>query len=308
MGRPRVKTIDDSAPVEEKKEIKKPVKKQADSLVAKLQAEMGIEEPEAKEEPAEEAQVSEEAKAEETKEKAEPKKKAKVVAKGPAKVRSKKYQTSSDSLNEGIEAKEDGVTPSYKDSSYRINEAVELVKKGSYSKFPGSLEVHINTRVPSVRGMVSLPFASAKKRTIIAFGDGADKSGADKVGTDSDLEAIEKGKIDFDILVATPSWMPKLAKLAKVLGPRGLMPNPKNNTVSDDLKKAVEGFQGGQIEYRTEPKAPVIHLGLGKLSQPTEELESNVKILLSTIGKSRIKKVTLAPTMGPSVRIDLNSL
>ena len=102
--------------------------------------------------------------------------------------------------------------------------------------------------------------------------------------------------------------MPKLAKAAKILGPKGLMPNPRNGTITDDLKKAVEGFKGGKTEYKTESKAPIIHLGLGKLNQPNEELEANVKTLLQTIGKTRVKKVILSPTMGPSVKVDLASI
>ncbi|MDP3733101.1 MAG: 50S ribosomal protein L1, partial [Candidatus Daviesbacteria bacterium] len=102
--------------------------------------------------------------------------------------------------------------------------------------------------------------------------------------------------------------MPKLTKIAKILGPKGLMPNPKNGTITDDLKKAEESFQTGKTEYKTEAKAPVIHLGLGKLDQPTEDLVANVKILLQTVGKTRIKKVALSSTMGPSVKVDLASI
>ncbi len=127
-------------------------------------------------------------------------------------------------------------------------------------------------------------------------------------GDDTVIEQISKGKIDFDILITTPKWMPKLAKLAKILGPKGLMPNPKNNTITDDLKKAEESFQAGKTEYKTEAKASIVHIALGKLSQPNEELEANVKTLLSIIGKSKTRKITLSPTMGPGVRLDLNSI
>ena len=113
---------------------------------------------------------------------------------------------------------------------------------------------------------------------------------------------------DKILVVTTPDWMPKLAKIARILGPRGLMPNPKNGTITQDLKKAIEGFMGGKTEYKTEPKAPVIHLGLGKLNQPTEELSANIKTLIQTLGKTRVKQVRLAPTMGPSVKVDLSSL
>lgn len=191
--------------------------------------------------------------------------------------------------------------------TYSLDEAIDMVKKVSYSKFNGSLEAHIVTAQTGVRGLISLPFASGRKIRVLAFGKNAPESGADIIGDDSAIAEIEKGKINFDIIVTTPEWMPKLAKAAKILGPRGLMPNPKAGTITDDLKRAVASFQGGKTEYRTEGKAPVIHLALGKLNQPAEELSANIKTLLQTLGKSRVIKVHLAPTMGPSVKLDLNS-
>ena len=312
VGKPRVKIIDDAQPVEEGKsagtrsstgtppaKVSKPVK-QADSLIAQLNAELGIEEPKATETvipPTESGvfrEVEESSKPEEI---TQPRKIA-TSSSTPrndkdAKIRSKKYLEATKDLDRSLD--------------YSILEAIEQVKKNSISNFSGSLEAHINTRFPNIRGMVSLPFVSGKKRIIIAFGKEASDSGADLVGTDETLEEISKGKINFEILVVTPEWMPKLAKLAKILGPKGLMPNPKNGTVTTDLKKTVASFQEGQTEYKTEAKAPVMHIMLGKLSQPDTELESNIKLLLSTIGKSRIKKVTLAPTMGPSVKLNLSS-
>ena len=320
MGKPRVKIIDDAQPVEEGKsagtrsstgtppaKVSKPVK-QADSLIAQLNAELGIEEPEK----AEGAKIDERSRLSEPGETVSadepvlPKAKGELEnrvqssdrsAKKPAtseKIRSKKYLEASKELDRSLD--------------YSIPEAIVQVKKNSISKFTGSLEAHINTRFPNIRGMVSLPFVSGKKRTIIAFGKDAPDCGADLVGTDETLEEISKGKINFEILVVTPEWMPKLAKLAKILGPKGLMPNPKNGTVTSDLKKTVASFQEGQTEYKTEAKAPVMHIMLGKLSQTDSELEDNIKLLLTTIGKSRIKKVTLAPTMGPSVKLNLGSI
>ncbi len=220
------------------------------------------------------------------------KKKAKKP--GKAKPRSKKYKDISVDLD--------------RTQSYPITEAVEMVKKLSYSKFPGTMEVHINTRMSGIRGLVTLPYVAGKKLNILAFGNGSVDSGADVSGTEDTIDELLKGKVNYDIIVTTPDWMPKLAKAARVLGPRGLMPNPKNGTITDDLKKAVEGFQAGKTEYRTEPKAPIIHLALGKLTQPTEELSENVRVLLSTVGKSRIKKVVIAPTIGPSIKLDLSSI
>ncbi len=212
---------------------------------------------------------------------------------GQAKPRSKKYQEISKDLD--------------KNKLYPLNEAVELVKKLSYSKFPGTLEAHVNTAQTGIRGLVALPYASGRKLRILAFGKNTEESGADIVGTEEVIEEINRGKVNFDLVVTTPEWMPKLAKVARILGPRGLMPNPKNNTITQDLKKAVEGFQTGKTEYKTEPKAPVIHMSLGKLNQPSEELIANTKTLLQALGKTRVKKVTLSPTMGLSVKIDLSS-
>lgn len=218
----------------------------------------------------------------------------KVQKPGKAKPRSKKYQEISKDLD--------------RSKTYPLSEAIEMAKKLSYSSFKATLEAHINTSQTGIRGLVSLPFASGKKLKIVAFGKGADLSGADVAGSDETIEEINKGKVNFDLLVTTPDWMPKLAKVARILGPRGLMPNPKNGTITDDLKKAVESFQAGKTEYKTESKAAVIHLGLGKLDQPTEQLSANVKTLLQTIGKTRVKKITLSPTMGPGVKVDLASI
>ncbi len=222
--------------------------------------------------------------------------KQKTQTPGKAKPRSKKYQAQ-------LEQSELD-----KQKVYPVMEAVATVKKLSYSKFPGTLEIHVSTRQTGLRGLVSLPFATGRKLTILAFGKDAAESGADIVGDEALIEEISKGKINFDLVLTTPDWMPKLAKVAKNLGPRGLMPSPKNGTITTDLKKAVEGFQAGKTEYKSEPKAMLIHLALGKLSQPDEELAANVKILLTTIGKSRIKKVSLAPTLGSSVKLDLTSI
>ena len=220
------------------------------------------------------------------------------------KPRSKKYQEISKDLD--------------RSKTYPLSEAVDMVKKLNYAKFDATLEAHINTSQTGIRGLVSLPYAKGKKLRIVAFGPSTAlgvKSGAEDgviIGDDSTIEEINKGKVDFDLLISSPEWMPKLAKIARILGPRGLMPNPKSGTIvnpsADGLKKAVEGFQSGKTEYKTEPKASVIHLGLGKLTQPTEELSANIKTLLQTLGKSRVKKVSLSPTMGPSVKLDLTSI
>lgn len=192
--------------------------------------------------------------------------------------------------------------------AYPLAEAVELVKKTAYTSFPSSLDLHINTSSKNLRGLVTLPYLSGKTLRILAFGKGAAESGADIIGSEETIADIEKGKIDFDVVVATPEWMPKLAKVAKILGPRGLMPNPKSGTITEDLAKTVAELKAGKIEYKTEPNGMVIHLPVGRIDQPTEEIISNIKTLFINIGKSKIKKMVLAPTMGIGVKIDLNSI
>ncbi|OGE24974.1 hypothetical protein A3C26_00425 [Candidatus Daviesbacteria bacterium RIFCSPHIGHO2_02_FULL_39_12] len=218
-----------------------------------------------------------------------------------SKPRSKKYQELVKDLD--------------KSKTYPLNEAVETAKKLSYTKFTGTLEAHINTYNTGIRGLVSFPFALGKKLHILVFGANTSKESeltfkvnGVTLGDDAAIEEINKGKINFDLVITTPEWMPKLAKVAKNLGPRGLMPNPKSGTITTDLKKAVESFQAGKTEYKTEPKAKVMHLALGKLDQSTEELSANIKALLQVLGKTRVKKITLSPTMGPGVKVDLASI
>lgn len=315
MGKTKTVVIDDSQP----KEVKPKPKKKVDDLVAKINAELGVKEQTEKRaksesvkavgtvEPTTDSNVSDkEAGAKQTD--SEPSGRAsgalrpdeRASSKKPAKSkpRGKKYQEVAKELD--------------KSKAYPLTEAVDMVKKMSYAKFNGSLDAHIVTAQTGIRGFISLPYASGKKLRILAFGKGAETSGADFVGSDETIETISKGKIDFDILITTPEWMAKLARVAKNLGPKGLMPNPKSGTIvdssTDGLKKAVESFQAGKTEYATESKAPLIHLKLGQLNQPTEELAANIKTLYTAIGKSRIKKISLSPTMGPAVKVELSSI
>lgn len=214
--------------------------------------------------------------------------------KGKAKYRSVKYKESAEKVE--------------KSKRYPLTEAVDLAKSTSYSKFDGSLELHLNTNAKNIRGLVSLPFASGKKLKILAFGKGAEDSGADIVGDDAKLNEIIRGITGFDVIVTTAEWMPKLARAAKVLGPRGLMPSPKNGTITDNLKKAVEEIQSGKVEYKTEKGGQVIHLSVGRVSQPSEEVIQNTKILFNAIGKTKIKKAVISPSMGIGVKVDLASI
>jgi len=216
------------------------------------------------------------------------------VKKGKAKYRSAKYKEAAEKVE--------------KSKKYSLNEAVDLAKSTSYTKFDGSLELHLNTNAKNVRGLVSLPFASGKKLKILAFGKGAEGSGADIVGDDAKLNEIIRGITTFDVIVTTAEWMPKLARAAKILGPRGLMPSPKNGTITENLKKAVEEIQSGKVEYKTEKNGQVIHLSVGKVSQESEQVSANIKILFNAIGKTKIKKAVISPSMGVGVKVDLQTI
>lgn len=326
MGKTKIKTIDDSQPQAEEKPKRKKVlgaNIERDQKLKKAKEKVKSEDVSSRadqslSEPGEDGQraqaltsttpsepilsISKEASLTGKRSDIKPKQEKKPSPK-PKKVRSKKYQ----------EAKEK-VDPT---KLYPLDEATDLVKQVSYSKFDGSLEIHINTSVKNVRGLISLPFASGKKLKIAAFPSTPFDSAQDKslrtdegviIGDDELLEEISQGKVNFDVLVTTPEWMPKLAKVAKVLGPKGLMPNPKNGTITQDLTKTVEELQSGKTEYKTESKANIIHLGIGKITQPSQELSQNIKVLLSSIGKTKIKKATLSPTMGPGIKLDLSSV
>lgn len=142
-----------------------------------------------------------------------------------------------------------------------------------------------------LKGEVEFPYPTGKQQKI-------------RIADEALLKEIEKGKIDFTLLIATPQMMPKLAKYAKILGPRGLMPNPKAGTITDQPEELAKKLTG-KITWKTEPKAPLIHLTIGKVSQPDSQLEENFKALVAAIGQKNIKKATLAPTMGPGVKIKI---
>jgi len=175
---------------------------------------------------------------------------------------------------------------------YSLGDAVALVKETSLSKFVGNLEVHLVVDKPGDIAEVKMPFFKSKEKKVVVVDD--------KI-----IEEIEKGKLDFDILIASPKMMPKLVKFARVLGPKGLMPNPKNGTLSDDPEKAVEKLSGGAFKIKTEKKAPVVHLVAGKLNQPDGELLDNLKEIMRVVGKDRLKKMSLAATMGPGIKVSL---
>ena len=209
---------------------------------------------------------------------------------------------------------------------YTLDEAVKLVKETSISKFDGSVEIamrlNLDTRKSDqqLRGAIVLPSGTGKEKKVLVVAKGdyakaAKDAGADYVGDTDILEKIEKENwLDFDVMIATPDMMPLLGKLGKVLGPKGLMPNPKTGTVTMDVKKAIEDVKKGRVEYRADSYGNVAVL-VGKVSFTEEQLKENIKAFVATILKSKpsvvkgiyVKNVSLSTTMGPGIKLDINS-
>jgi large subunit ribosomal protein L1 len=210
---------------------------------------------------------------------------------------------------------------------YSVAEAVKILKTAaSARKFDESIEVSMNLALDvrqadqQVRGMTELPHGTGKKLRVAVFAkdakaEEAKKAGADIVGADDLAEKVMKGEIDFDRCIATPDMMALLGRLGKVLGPKGLMPNPKLGTVTMDVAKAVASAKGGSVEYRTE-KTGIVQAGVGKASFDEAKLVENVSYFIDVIKRARpagakgtyIKKITVSSTMGPGIKIDPSSL
>ncbi|HET9335180.1 MAG TPA: 50S ribosomal protein L1 [Sphingomicrobium sp.] len=206
---------------------------------------------------------------------------------------------------------------------YGVAEAIGLVKSLATSKFDETVEVAINLGVDPrhadqmVRGVVNLPKGTGKDVRVAVFAKGAKadeatKAGADKVGAEDLMEEMQAGKLDYDRVIATPDMMGVVGRLGKVLGPKGLMPNPKLGTVTMDVAKAVTDAKSGQVEFRVE-KAGIIHAGIGKASFPEADLKANFDAFVDAIVKAKpsgakgkyVKKVAISSTMGPGVRLDI---
>lgn len=205
---------------------------------------------------------------------------------------------------------------------YGLEDAVKLAKETSHVKFDATVELHINLGVDprhadqNIRDNLVLPAGTGKKVKIAVLTDdaaAAKKAGAAIAGTEELLADLEKGKTDFDILIATPNQMPKLGKYARVLGPRGLMPNPKSGTVTTDVDKAVAEAKAGRAEYRVDSTG-IVHIGVGKVSFEAAQLLQNVQAVLTSIKANKpqsvkgtyVKAIYITTTMGPSIKIDPN--
>ncbi|OGH02254.1 MAG: hypothetical protein A2798_03770 [Candidatus Levybacteria bacterium RIFCSPHIGHO2_01_FULL_37_17] len=173
---------------------------------------------------------------------------------------------------------------------YSLSEGLEILGKVQRGKFDETVELHINTTVSGISGNVTLPNGTGKK-TRVAIAD-------DKL-----IAEVEKGVVNFDILVATADMMPKLAKVAKVLGPRGLMPNPKNGTITEKPEDVVKKYEAGQINFKTEAKNPIMHLTVGKMSFGTDKLSENIEAMISAVKKDNIVSIILKSTMSPGIKI-----
>nr|WP_295737285.1 50S ribosomal protein L1 [uncultured Acidocella sp.] len=209
---------------------------------------------------------------------------------------------------------------------YALTDAVSLAKKNATAKFDETIEISLNLGIDPrhadqmVRGLISLPNGTGKTLRVGVFARGpkaeeALAAGADVVGADDLAEKVQAGDIQFDRCIATPDMMGVVGKLGKILGPRGLMPNPKLGTVTMDVKGAITAAKSGQVEFRAE-KAGIIHAGIGKASFEAEKLVENAKALIDAVQKAKptgakgtyLQKVALSSTMGPGVRVDVSTV
>ncbi len=209
------------------------------------------------------------------------------------------------------------------DALYSVEDAVARIKKTALAKFDETIDVAVNLGVDPrhadqmVRGVCALPHGTGRALRVAVFAKGdkaeeAQKAGADLVGAEDLLEKVQGGMLDFDRVIATPDMMPLVGRLGKVLGPRGMMPNPKVGTVTTDVKKAVEDAKGGAVEFRVE-KAGLVHVGLGKASFSEKALVENVRAFTNALMRAKpsgakgayMKKISLSSTMGLGVRIDV---
>lgn len=207
---------------------------------------------------------------------------------------------------------------------YSLVEALKLAKNSSTTKFDASVELHINLNVDprhadqNIRDNIVLPAGSGKSLKVAVYVEDAENSKdikADQVGGEELLQKIDKGTIDFDVLITTPAMMPKLARYAKVLGPKGLMPNPKSGTVTNDLAKACLEAKSGKVEYRVDSNG-IVHINIGKVSFKEEDLLKNAESFLTSLKSNKpssikgafIKSIFASTTMGPSVKIDPSNI
>lgn len=283
MGKIRVKTLGiDEIEKQEKKESKLRKEHKKTAKVPELKGEEHVIEVEPTEEKTK--KLEEASKTAEKPEQKEAKKETKK--KTITRKRSRRYQV---------------VAKMVENKSYSISQALELLPKLKLSKFDETVELHINTIEKGISGTLTLPHGTGKKIRVVIANPSKDPKEFDVL-----LKKIENGKIDFDVLLATPDAMPKLARVARILGPKGLMPNPKNGTITQKPDEMIKKYEGGQISFKTESVAPIIHIIVGKLSFGEEKLLENIKTVIATIQPPKIKKITLKSTMSPGIKVNLS--
>jgi large subunit ribosomal protein L1 len=292
MGKIRIKTIGDEE--QEKQDLKKAqaraeAKKAREEAEARRAAESNVTENVPTEDVTEQSETSKEEKTA-IEVKTEAKKEKKEVKKvSHKKVKSESYQKMLALVD--------------KNKKYKLAEALPLLEKLKRAKFDETVELHINTIEKGISGSLTLPHGTGKATRVVIADATTDPKQVDEL-----VKKIELGKIDFDILIATPPTMPKLAKVARVLGPRGLMPNPKNGTVTPKPEEVAKKYEGGQFNFKTEAKFPILHLSVGKLSFGDKKLEDNITTAVKAVKTKNIKSMTLKSTMSPGIKIETANL
>ena len=213
-----------------------------------------------------------------------------------------------------------------REKAYTLPEAVKLIKGAKHPKFDETVEIAINLNVDPrhadqmVRGVVAMPSGTGKAVRVAVFAKGdkaeeAKAAGADLVGADDLAAKVQEGSIEFDRCIATPDMMGVVGRLGKILGPRGLMPNPKTGTVTQDIKGALKAVKGGQVEFRVE-KSGIIHAGIGKMSFTEDAIAENVRAFFDAVSRAKpsgvkgtyIKKISISSTMGPGLKLDIAAM
>ncbi|OGD87022.1 hypothetical protein A2870_01780 [Candidatus Curtissbacteria bacterium RIFCSPHIGHO2_01_FULL_41_11] len=204
-----------------------------------------------------------------------------------------------------------------KNQNYSLSDAIDLLYKTSFTKFDPTVELHINVTDKNIKANVTFPHAveaKAKEKKYLVFGDKKTDDSKNIIWADEKtIEHIESGRLkpkrDFDLVIAAPKYMPQLAKVAKILGPAGMMPNPKNQTITETPTKVIESSkESSGMDLRTDPTAPIIHTKIGKLSFKPAQIEENLKTLIFAIGPTKIQKITLKSTMSPPIKLDVSTI
>lgn len=274
---------------EKKRKIKKVVKK-SDQVKTKQPKDEKVEEPVDDKKILKEAEEREkEAKKKVKKEKSQKESKKEAAKEEPKKIevarRQRKHGKKYRSLAKNIE----------QNKLFEIDEAIKTAKELSKTQFDATIELHLrlDKKVENLRGVVNFPSGTVKEKKVLEITE---------KNIDAEVEKVKVGKIDFDIMITKPAYMPKLAMLAKILGPKGLMPNPKNGTVTENVKEAAEEFRGNKVEFKPD-KGNNIHFALAKVSWPEDKIKANLEAALSAVPIGKVLSAFLTTTMGPSIRI-----